>query len=110
MSSGRRFIRHALEFRVLAVVEVKDKHLHRGGSGLEAALVGRAGGVEVAGVFGEILLFLLVILADEEVAVLDGDGEYDVRGERVVAGEAVELVGGRPTCLCSFSLGSGGSL
>jgi hypothetical protein len=61
LSSGRRFIRHALEFRVLAVVEVKDKHLHRGGSGLEAALVGRAGGVEVAGVFGEILLFLLVI-------------------------------------------------
>jgi len=72
---------------------VKHKHLRRAGLRLETTLVSRRGGIKVVRAFGEILLLLLVILADEEVAVPDGDGEDDIWGQRVFAGKAVELVG-----------------
>jgi len=61
-------LRQALEFGVLAVVEVKDKHLRRAGLGLEGALVGRGGRVEIVRAVGEILLLFLVILADEQAS------------------------------------------
>src|SRR5215472_3646459 len=63
VSIGRRFLRHALELGVPAIIEVKDKYLRRPRLGLEAALVGRGRGVEVVRAFGEILLLLLVIFA-----------------------------------------------
>jgi hypothetical protein len=89
----------------LAAVEVKDKHLSRAGFGLEAALVARSGGVEVVRAFGEILLLLLVILADEEAAVLYSDGQDDVRGKGVFTGEAVKLVGPQRDALVLLQLG-----
>jgi hypothetical protein len=61
-------LRQALEFGVLAVVEVKDKHLRRAGLGLEGPLVGRGGRVEIVWAFDEILLLFLVILADEQAS------------------------------------------
>jgi hypothetical protein len=109
LSSGRRFLRYAVEFRVLAVVEVKGKHPQRAGLGLEAALVGRGGGVEVVRAFGEILLFLFVILADEEVPVLDGDGEFDAAVSAYLPARRLSWSAVSLTCLCSFSLGSGGA-
>jgi hypothetical protein len=72
---------------------VKDKHLCRVGLGLEAALVSRGGGVEVVRAFGEILLLFLVILADEEAAILERDGENNIAAECVFANESIKLIG-----------------
>lgn len=49
-------LRQALELEVLAIAEMKGKHLRQSDLGLEAALVGQGGRVEVVRAFGEILL------------------------------------------------------
>ena len=50
------------------------------------------------------------ILADEEAAVLDGDSEDDVCGERVFAGEPTELANCQRNLLVLLHSGGGDSL
>jgi len=84
---------------------VKDKHLCRAGLGLEAALASRGGGVEVIWTFGEILLLFLVILADEEAAILERDGENNVGAECVFANEPIKVIGRQRDALVLLQLG-----
>src|SRR5579859_7183887 len=75
--------------------------------GLEAALVAGGCGVKIIWAFRQVLLLGLVVFLDEEMAALDGNGEYLPRGKLVSAGNAAQFGGGELDGLVLLELGQG---